>query len=169
MAVLLRTDRLRLTPLEPGDAAEMVPVLADPALYAFTGGEPPTLEQLDDRYRRQVAGPPVAGSPVAEERWHNWIVRLAGPGTAVGFVQATVVGNRASVAWLVGTRWHGRGIAREAARAMCAWLRAAGVRRITAHIHPDHDASARVAAACGLEPTGEVDEDGERVWASPAG
>jgi RimJ/RimL family protein N-acetyltransferase len=152
----------------------MVHVLADPELYAFTGGEPPTLAQLRERYRSQVAGSPVAG-----ERWHNWIVRLAGPeagpgrgpepvsGAAVGFVQATVLdGDRASVAWLVGVPWHGRGLAREAAQAMCGWLRESGVRRITAHIHPDHDASARVAAACGLQPTGEVDEDGERIWAS---
>jgi RimJ/RimL family protein N-acetyltransferase len=35
------SDRLELRPLVPGDAAEMVSVLADERLYAFTGGGPP--------------------------------------------------------------------------------------------------------------------------------
>jgi hypothetical protein len=31
-------------------------VLVEPALYRFTGGSPPSLEQLE-RYRVQIAGP----------------------------------------------------------------------------------------------------------------
>ena len=53
----LRTARLDLAPLAVGDAAEMAVVLADPALYAFTGGEPPDPETLARRYGRLVAGP----------------------------------------------------------------------------------------------------------------
>ncbi len=34
---------------------------------------------------------------------------------------------------------------------------------ITAHVHPDHAASARVAELASLLATDEVD-DGERVW-----
>lgn len=34
----------------------MARVLADPALYAFTGGEPPTEELLAEQYGVQVRG-----------------------------------------------------------------------------------------------------------------
>lgn len=158
---VLLTNRLVLTPLEPSDAFEMVDVLADSALYTFTGGEPPGFAQLDERYKSQVAGP---SDPVAQ--WHNWIIRIADSHSAAGFVQATVTNDHADVAWVVGMHWQHNGIAREATIAMCRWLRTRGIRRITAHIHPDHDASARVARACGLQPTGEVDDDGEVVWIS---
>lgn len=139
----------------------MVAVLADPALYTFTGGEPPGLEDLRRRYAAQVAG----HSPDGAEQWHNWIVRRADGGDAIGFVQATVVdaGVAADIAWVIGAPWQGRGYATEAAQALVAWLREAGVAAITAHVHPDHGASARVAARAGLAATDEV-EDGERVW-----
>ena len=105
----LRTSRLTLTPLAVADAREMVDVLADPTLYTFTGGEAPTLAQLEDRYRHQSAGSPRSG-----EIWHNWILRL--DGTAIGFVQATVEGAGAELAWVVGTPWQGSGFGTEASR-----------------------------------------------------
>jgi len=67
------------------------------------------------------------------------------------------------VAWVIGVPSQGRGYATEAAAALVAHLRALGVRTITAHVHPDHAASAAVAAAIGLLPTDET-ERGERVW-----
>ena len=44
---LLHTRRLLLTPLETDDAAGMVDVLADRALYEFTGGPPPDRAELE--------------------------------------------------------------------------------------------------------------------------
>src|SRR6185503_13248208 len=70
-AAPIRTPRLDLLPLRPADAGEMVVVLADPALYAFTGGEPPSVESLRRRYALQVVGQ----SPDGTETWLNWIVR----------------------------------------------------------------------------------------------
>jgi RimJ/RimL family protein N-acetyltransferase len=83
----------------------------------------------------------------------------------VGYVQATrgPQGGVAELAWVVGTQWQGRGIAREAARLVLERLLAEGVRRVVAHVHPDHVASQRVAAALGLEPTPVV-VDGEVEW-----
>ena len=156
----LRTDRLDLCALDPLDAEAMVAVLGDSRLYVFTGGEPPSREALHARYRAQVAG-----SGLPDETWHNWILRL--DGVAVGFVQATVVGDTADLAWLIGIASQGLGLAKEAAAAMCDWLVAAGVGSFTAHIHPDHIASAAVAATLGLRDTGEIDGDGESIWRSP--
>lgn len=151
------SDRLVLTPLDIADADEMVAVLSDPALYAFTGGEPPSLDQLQVQYRHQAAG-----SPRAEEEWHNWIVRLQG--VAVGFVQATVSCGAADLAWVVGTPWQGHGYATESSRAMRDWLAGLGVVRFFAHIHPDHAASKAVAGRLGLRPTGRIDDEGEMIW-----
>jgi len=65
---------------------------------------------------------------------------------------------------VIGVDHQGQGFAREAASEMCGWLNSDGVRRLTAHIHPQHRASERVAVALGLTATDEVDEDGEVVW-----
>jgi RimJ/RimL family protein N-acetyltransferase len=137
----------------------MVGVLADPVLYAFTGGDPPNLPDLEARYRAWAAG-----SPRASEAWLNWVVRLGPGGPAIGHLQATVVdGRSADIAWLIGTEWQGLGYATEAARALVSWLEGRGVAEITAHIHVDHAASGRVATSAGLSPTAEV-QAGEAIW-----
>ena len=46
---------------------------------------------------------------------------------------------------------------------MVRWLAAQSVVRIDAHVHPDHEASARVARNAGLMPT-DATVDGEVVW-----
>ena len=159
------TARLDLVPLRIADADEMAGVLADPALYAFVGGKPPTRAQLADRYEAQVRGVSADG----RETWHNWIVRERATGTAAGFVQATVTpaGDQArrsvEIAWLIGVPWQGRGYATEAVRGLVDWLEAAEVGTIVAHVHTDHAASAAVAERAGLAPT-SVFVDGERAW-----
>lgn len=161
MAEDLATARLDLIPMQPEDAHEMVDVLADARLYAFIGGRPPSRDELIARYQSQAIGRSAEG----DEEWHNWIVRRRPRGEAIGFVQATIVdaGGSADIAWLIGIPWQGHGFAAEAARALVDWLERGGVSVITAHVHPDHHASAAVAARSGLEPTKRID-DGEWVW-----
>ncbi|GIH49589.1 Protein N-acetyltransferase, RimJ/RimL family [Microbispora rosea] len=153
--------RLTLRPLTAQDADEMAEVLAGEELYAFIGGAAPTPPELRARYAALEA----RRSPDGRQEWLNWIIRRDTDGRAVGYVQATVAdeGRRAEVAWVVGTAWQGRGYASEAAAALAGWLRARGVARIEAHIHPDHHASMAVAGRIGLLPTDRI-EDGERLW-----
>ncbi|TWD82606.1 RimJ/RimL family protein N-acetyltransferase [Kribbella amoyensis] len=158
IATRFETERLLLLPLRVEYAAEMVAVLGDPGLYTFTGGEPPTLEALTARYERQVAGPGRPG-----ESWLNWVIRSRADGTLAGYVQATVTGDGAEIAWVLGTRTQGRGYAREAAVGLVGWLREHQVERVVAHVHPEHAKSAAVAAAAGLSRTTQVD-DGEELW-----
>lgn len=153
----ISTSRLTLTPLNVTDAAEMVAVLSDPDLYTFTGGQPPTLAQLEELYRRQSAG-----CPRGDEIWHNWILRLEG--TAIGYVQATVKGDCAELAWVVGSPWQGSGYATEASEAVKDRLGDRGATRFFAHIHPDHRASQAIATRIGLRFTGQLDDDGEMIW-----
>lgn len=154
--------RLRLEPLRTEHADEMAPVLADPELHTFIGGEPATREELRERYSRQSVGHSADGSQL----WFNWILRRD-DGQTVGTVQATVTegeaGPRADVAWVIGSSYQRQGYAREAAGAMVTWLREQGVGEVVAHVHPEHEASAAVARALGLTPT-ETLVDGEIRW-----
>lgn len=156
------TERLTLRALVPGDAEEMAGALGDERLHDFIGGRPASANELRVRYQKFAAG-----SPSAEETWLNWIVRRRSDDQAVGTMQATVI-NRdddriAYIAWVIGVPWQNGGLATEAAQALVAWLRRHDVDDVVAHVHPDHEASAKVAARAGLERTEEY-VDGERVW-----
>lgn len=165
----VRTARLRLDPLCAEDAAELAPLLDDEALHAFTGGRPAAPAELREQYVRQSTGI----SPDGSQGWLNWVVRLAGTGVPVGTVQATLERDResgrtvADLAWVIVRGQQRRGYATEAAGGMARWLAAHGVDELSAHVHPAHAASERVATALGLAPTGEV-VDGERRWSGSA-
>ncbi|MFD9539231.1 GNAT family N-acetyltransferase [Streptomyces sp. NPDC060022] len=153
------TSRLDALPLDVAYADEMSTVLADPALHTYTGGAPEDTATLRARYARQSAG-----SPDPAELWWNWVLRVRTDGFLAGYVQATVRGSRAEIAWVVGGAWQGRGYAKEAAAGLVEHLRdGCSVRTVLAHIHPGHTASAAVATAAGLAPT-DVWEDGEVRW-----
>ena len=158
------TSRLTLTPLVEEDAEAMVDVLDDERMYQFTGGRPPTLDELRSRYRQLAVG----RSADDTELWFNWIVRTTADGSAVGAMQVTLAADSTSadVAWEVGVPWQGRGIAAEAATAVVDWLVGLRIPVIRALVHPDHAASAAVAARAGLRPTDEL-VDGETVWRRP--
>jgi RimJ/RimL family protein N-acetyltransferase len=159
-ALVVHTARLRLDPIVGADANDLFAVLDDIRLHRFIGGTPPTLEQL----RACLARWQTRISSDGEKLWLNWVVRRAAPCTAVGYVQATVTGEGAELAYVIGTDWSGQGIATEAVAAVCGWLRALGVVELHAHIHPDHFGSAAVARHVGLVPTGRIRDDGEELW-----
>lgn len=159
---IIATARTLLVPIRVEDAAEMAEVLGAPELYEFIGGRPPMEAELTARYARQVIG----HSPDGRQDWYNWVIRLRADGRAVGTAQATVVeeGRHADVAWIVGLPWQHQGYGSEAATALVQWLVARGTPYVTAHVHPEHHASATVAARAGLTATGRLDGDGEQVW-----
>ncbi|HCA86278.1 MAG TPA: GNAT family N-acetyltransferase [Streptomyces sp.] len=161
----VRCDRLDLLPLLVEHAEEMAAVLSDPALHAYIGGAPAAPDALRARYERLVAD-----SPDPAVSWCNWVIRLREQACLVGTVQATITARGserlAEIAWVVGSPWQGRGIATEAARGLVGRLQRQPVpaaHTVIAHIHPDHAASAAVATAAGLTPSGEL-HDGEVRW-----
>jgi RimJ/RimL family protein N-acetyltransferase len=160
VAEQVSTARLDLEPLRISHAAEAARAFADERLHTFTGGSPADEAALRDRYMVQLRGSSADGSAT----WLNWMVRRRDTRELVGTVQVTVTAEAADVAWVVSVPHQGIGFAREAAGAMTGWLRAQGVRRLTAHIHPDHAASTAVARSLGLSPT-DVVVDGEIRWA----
>lgn len=165
-ATPIATARLDLEPVAIAHADEMVAVLAPPSLYDFTGGEPPSVDGLRTRYAGQARGE----SPDGSAGWLSWIVRERDTARAVGFAQATLTvvdaATVADLAWVVTPDAQGRGVATEAAGGVVAWLRRRDVRAFDAWIHPEHAASAAVAAHLGLAPTADV-LDGEVRWTLP--
>jgi RimJ/RimL family protein N-acetyltransferase len=158
----IASDRLVLEPVMAAHAAAMFPLLADEELYEFTGGKPPAdISEV----RRWFTALESRTSPEGDELWFTWIAIIADPETAIGYVQATVTGSDADIAWLIGLPWQGAGYGREAAQALVNWLGQRGISRVYAHIHPDHQASQGIARAAGLHPTGAA-SDGEVVWSS---
>lgn len=159
----LDTTRLHLEALNVAHAREMAQVLADTSLYRYIGGTPPTVQRLTERYARQSLG----HSPDGEQGWLNWIVRRQDTAAAIGYVQATVLCTheslRAEIAWVIGSRHHGKGYATEVSRRMVAWLCTQGVDTLIAHIHPRNQTSAAVAHKLGLSAT-ETIVDGEVRW-----
>lgn len=105
---------LSLEPQIAAHAGEMYAVLCDPAIYEFEN-EPPISEAwLRSRYARLESRISADGS----EQWLNWVVRLPSQELA-GFVQATVTSNgNAHIAYLLASRYWGRGIGQSAVTAM---------------------------------------------------
>lgn len=149
VALTWSTRRLQARPVVAADADELGPLLDDEALYAHIA-------------RPANHGPGLAGwlrqqesrhSPSGAALWLTWILRSDGAG--VGYVQATVTGDEAELAWLIGSAWQRRGYAAEAAVGLVTWLYdALGVRRVHAMVPDGHVASERVALHVGMRPTG---------------
>ncbi|MFC5928832.1 N-acetyltransferase [Cryobacterium melibiosiphilum] len=160
----IESERLRLEPLTVRHGTRMVSVLADPSIYHFMGGEPPSALTLARQYRRQVVG----HSPDGCIGWLNWIVTLAETETPIGVVQATLLERSqaaADLSWVITPAQQGRGYATEAATVLVGWLNEHGVTGFAANIHPEHGASGAVARRLGLHPTAVV-VDGEVRWES---
>lgn len=155
------TERLLLQPVRTAHADALADALADPAVYAFTGGSP----EGALRWRTRLAFLEPGRSPDGQELWLNWVIELSATAEIMGYVQATVTGPSADVAYVLGTRWQGHGYAVEATRAMNDHLVTShGVKQIRAWIADKHVASQAVAERCGLAATDEIDADGERLW-----
>jgi protein-L-isoaspartate(D-aspartate) O-methyltransferase len=162
----LLTPRLELVTVVADDAEELTDVFGDQRLYAFLASYPSTTEELRAQFARLAAARVVDKAGTAQR---NWTVRRRSESRAVGMLQAAFSdeGRAAEIAWAVGVPWQGQGIASEAAGAVVGWLERHKVSFITAHIHPDHHASAKVATRAGLRPTGEYrDHEGirEQLW-----
>lgn len=158
-------DEVTIRLLRVDDASAMVGVLSSRELYRYIGGEPPTEEQLSQRYASQAVG----HSPDGSEQWLNWIV-LDGRGIPVGYVQATraVGGDSAEIAWVIGVPWQGRGYATQAVALMLEELTSQGVSDVTADIHPANAPSEGVARRVGLTPSEQI-IDGEVRWTGHTG
>jgi len=168
---LLRTARFVLEPQVAAHADAMFELLSDPAIYEYENAPPQSREWLRERYRKLES----RRSGDGHEGWLNWVIRLPA-GELAGYVQATLhADGRASIAYELGSRFWGQGIASEAVQAMLAELAATyGVRRVTAVFKRSNVRSQRLLARLRFAPAEppdlgiEIDPD-ERVMARATG
>ena len=158
----LRSHRLLLSPMVRNDACDLFQLVREPALYRFTGSVPPSSV---DALRHKIRFREGRRSPEGDELWLNWTLRLRSSGQVIGYVQASVGEGWADLAWVIGTPFQNRGYATEASRRVAEWLREhLKVSELRAAIHPEHTASCRVAAHIGLQPSGQLSDEGEQLW-----
>ncbi|MGZ5194644.1 MAG: GNAT family N-acetyltransferase, partial [Ramlibacter sp.] len=105
---------LTLEPQRAAHADAMFEVLADPAIYRYENEPPSSSDWLRARFTRLES----RRSPDGREQWLNWVIRLSNSELA-GYVQATVhPGGRAAIAYVLASRYWGRGLATQAVEAM---------------------------------------------------
>ncbi|MEO8758014.1 MAG: GNAT family N-acetyltransferase [Devosia sp.] len=143
----LTAGGLTLDPQVAAHAAELYAVLRDPELHRYTDAEAPASEtELAARLVRLES----RVSPEGTEHWLNWIVRNKA-GELVGYVQATVAGQVAEIAYVFGRAYQRRGYAFAATSAMLRELAAAyGVHRASAKLDPDNTASLALLRKLGF-------------------
>jgi RimJ/RimL family protein N-acetyltransferase len=154
----ITSERAVLVALRADDADELAGLLEEPHLREWLGAE--DVRDLRERFRAWE----TRRSPDGDEQWLNWTVREQRDGRALGWVQATVRGDTASVAYALLPSERGAGVASDAVRALVRWLHdRLHVRTVTAEIDDANAASARVAVAAGFERTIHHAGD-EVVW-----
>jgi RimJ/RimL family protein N-acetyltransferase len=155
---VIRTPRTILEPQVADHAAEMFALLQDPRIYEYENEAPASEAWLRERFARLE----TRSSSDGTEHWLNWVVRLSS-GEAIGYVQATVEPDgRAFVAYVLGSRWWGQGLAQEAVRAMMEELRGTyGARRYVAVLKRRNERSRRLLERLGFTPATleETEED----------
>jgi RimJ/RimL family protein N-acetyltransferase len=154
----IQSEQSVLIPLVSADADDLVGLLDEPQLREWLS--------VDDigALRARFAAWESRRSPDGAETWLNWVVRERSDGRALGWVQATVSGEEASVAYALLPAERGAGVASDALRALTRWLHdRMGVTTLTAEIDDANAASARVAVAAGFERTARRAGD-EVVW-----
>ena len=159
-----QTARLRYAPLAAEDAVELFPLLADPAVYRHIDDDPPaSVEELSARFDRMRAGPPSGPSTDratdgatdragdrAGESWWNYTVRLLESGLAIGRLEATVIDDRAEIAYLFGQAYWGKGYATEAVNWLHQQLReCSAVNTFWATVRPENLRSIQLLCRTG--------------------
>lgn len=106
------SERLLYERIIRGHAVEMQAELCDPRVYAHIDDhQVPTPNELLESFARKEAGSP---SHRSSETWIDCAVRLKDTEKIIGRIEATVLEDRAEVAYLFGFSHWGFGYAREA-------------------------------------------------------
>ena len=137
-------------PLDPSHLEELAAVLLEPAVYEHIEPVPPSRHDFLLRLRRALAGPPPN---CLHEQWLNFLLRDS-EGAIVGRLEATVHHGLAEVAFLIGSRYWGKGFGSAGLHWLHAELfRAAGVTDFWATTTPANERSRRLLERCGYGPS----------------
>ena len=138
--VLIETERLVIRSPEPDDFDSAKAIWCDPRVRRYTGGVP-SPELFERSFYDDLARAPT------DYGFRTIIERASGAHVGdCGLLQKTVDSQpEVEINYFLNAAHWGRGLATEAARAMLEHGRTLGLTRIIALLHPDNDASAKVA------------------------
>lgn len=143
----LVTDRLRLDALQLADAPDLFGYRADPEVWRYQGWRPESLAEVERFIQHQSAiTAPVAG------QWFQRAIRLRADGALVGDLGFCLSGDgQAEFGINLAPSWQGRGMAREASRALLDFLFGAlKVHRVHASVDPRNTSSMTLMRALRL-------------------
>jgi len=145
---VLVTSQLRLEPLLPLHAKYLFESLQEQRQYRFYAATPPaTLEELKRRYELWAS----RKSPDATQTWLNYAVRREDGGVYVGWVQATIAGDVATIGYDIFPDFWRRGYASEACgRLVRALIDDLEINRIIAVVDTENVASIRLLERLGF-------------------
>lgn len=141
-------DRVDLAPVTVDDAIALFDALDRPEVGTYIGG--PYADSSDgmaEVIMRWLSGPSAHRT---HETWLNYVVRLA-DGTVIGHAQATLHGDWAELAWVLGSSWWGQGYGRESAEVLMNHVSAVeGIRLVWATVHSDNVRCKKLLARLGF-------------------
>ena len=154
------TPGFTLEPQVAAHAEEMFAVLGDPAIYEYENKAPSSVDWLRARFTRLEA----RQSPDGAQQWLNWVIRLPKSELA-GYVQATVRADGiAAIAYVLASRFWGRGLASQAVQAMLDELaQHHGVHTFSAVFKRENRRSQRLLERLGFELAAQQQWDGPEV------
>ncbi len=149
----LLTERLRLVPVTPHNAAVLWQMLRQPGLREFQD-----LPEVDlVQFRRMVVSRPQRLEPGAWGRF-EWLIGFEGISEPVGWASLRVgerVSSSAEIGYSIVQSYRGRGIATEAVCALAAEaFSRLHLRKLRAYCVPENAASRTVLARAGFEEDG---------------
>lgn len=153
--------RVRLEEQLSIHAAELYPLLSDPAVHEFVDGPmPQSCAGLFKRFEKLES----RQSPDGTEQWLNWVIRL-GEGQAAGFVQATVhQDHTADIAYSLGRKYWGKGLAFAAISQMLFVLaEECSVTKLRASVDPRNIRSICLLNRLGLQ-VDHTDDSGDLIY-----
>lgn len=154
--LVLDTPRLRLRPLQPGDAAAVFALHADPAVMRYWATPPWTDPAQADAYIARDLAAMAAGDFIRLGLERRADGRLVGACTLFGFVLSS---RRAEIGYLLAHDCWGAGLMHEALGALLDWgFGVLDLNRVEADIDPRNAGSRRTLERLGFRLEGVLRE-----------
>lgn len=149
MAKIIKTERLTLRPLKDCDAANIALFVGDKRVSMY-------LAVVPHPYPEGAAESYIAYSRAPETAEIIWGMDLDGALIGVISISPKEGGTGNIGYWLAHQLWGG-GLMSEALKAVVAYAREAGFKRLYADVHQGNQGSAKVLMKCGFSYIGEAE------------
>jgi RimJ/RimL family protein N-acetyltransferase len=156
----VRTERLLLRTMEPGDAADVHAYQSLPEVCRYLTFEPRTLTEVQERVLRYSEALTLAGD---DDFWQLAIVRADAPSRVIGdlyFTIKSVANATGEIGWSLHPEFSGQGYMTEAARAVLGIaFDEIGLHRVRAELDPRNLTSVALCRRLGMREEAHFVED----------